>query len=159
MLQDSGDTVLEDDEPEPLSDDPLLDDLLSEPTGAVAGSVHGWTGHSSRSQAVTVCMAGVAGVRVDSDDAGKFTRWAIERGASSDWRQARQIVPYLTRKEQAEYFNRRLRKAWRIIVRLKDVHAAMVEALLQKGKLTYPECVEIWQNSLHSPAPVKRNPV
>jgi hypothetical protein len=104
---------------------------------------------------VIISMAGVAGERANREKAGRFTIVERELSAEGDYQNA---LPFCTTehirlyarraKTRGGYLNECLKEAHNIVINAKPVHTLMVEALLQKGVLTYAECLSIWKRCL-----------
>lgn len=99
---------------------------------------------------VVSLMAGVAGERVNRKKPGTLSFADILRGAESDYRAAHPIctprhIRYFARKATtvSGYLNECLVSAFMVIQRYKQAHSALVEALMQRKRLTYAECIEI----------------
>jgi hypothetical protein len=121
--------------------------------GSAAGVVRGYGAGMTDREWVIACMAGVAGERVNRKNAGRLTFVDLLMSAENDWRQANEVCTPAHLKmwgykrsatDVDTYLNECLAVAHDIIVRFKDVHSRLVELLLEKGKLTYQECKEVW---------------
>jgi hypothetical protein len=106
---------------------------------------------------VIMTMGGIAGERVNRKNVGRLTFADLLGGAMNDWEQAKKVCTPAHLKMWGDersatdvktYLNQCLSVAHEIIVLCKDVHTKLVTLLLEKGKLTYKECKEIWDTAV-----------
>ncbi len=120
------------------------------PGQKIGGVIRGVGNGLTDPRYVVTLMAGVAGERVNRKKPGTLSFTDILMGADSDYRDARVIctprhIRYLARRATTVngYLNECLASAFIVIQQHKRVHAALVEALMEHGKLTYEQCVEM----------------
>jgi hypothetical protein len=136
-----------DDNPLPISGTAADTCTLSQEVGGAVRELYVDDDHAN----IITLMGGAAGTKVNRKKPGAFTFFDMLTGCEGDYRAAKaEVTPRhiqcFARKAKTldGYLNECHVLAHQIIVKYKDVHTALVDALMKKGSLTYNECKRVW---------------